>query len=56
MDVLSFGMMTIDSSAAEELCDSHQEKGEKKIIVSISSNDIAFSIECLRKIRSFSKC
>ena len=40
MDVLSFRMMTIDSETAEELYDSHQEKGEKKIIVS------KFSIEC----------
>ena len=34
MDILSFRMMTIDTAAEEELCDSHQEKGEKKIIVS----------------------
>ena len=56
MDVLSFRMMTIDNETAEELCDSPQEKGEKKIIVSRFINDMAFSIECLRKIRSFSKC
>ena len=55
MDVLNFRMMTIDNETAEELCDSPQEKGEKKIIVSIFTNNIAFSIECLRKIRSFSK-
>ena len=55
MDVLNFRMMTIDNETAEELCDSPQEKGEKKIIVSRFINDMAFSIECLRKIRSFSK-
>ena len=49
MDVLNFRMMTIDNETAEELCDSHQEKGEKKIIVSIFTNNIAFSIECLKK-------
>ena len=48
MDVLNFRMMTIDNETAEELCDSHQEKGEKKIIVSIFTNNIAFSIECLK--------
>ena len=48
MDILGFRMMTIDTAAAEELCDSHQEKGEKKIIVSKFANDIPFSIEYLR--------
>ena len=42
MDILSFRMIAIDSAAEEELCDSHQEKGEKKIIVS------KFSIECFK--------
>ena len=42
MDISSFRMMTIDSETAEELRDSHQEKGEKKIIVS------KFSIECFK--------
>ena len=42
MDISSFRMMTIDSETAEELCDSHQEKWEKKILVS------RFSIECLK--------
>ena len=42
MDIQNFRMMTIDSETAEELCDSHQEKWEKKIIVS------RFSIEWLK--------
>ena len=47
MDISSFRMMTIDSETAKELCDSHQEKGEKRIIVSKFANDIPFSIEYL---------
>ena len=42
MDISSFRMMTIDSETAEELRDSHQEKGEKKIIVS------KFSVGCFK--------